>query len=186
MKIVSIIIPLISLVIFSLEIVAQEEDFSSSPEIYFQLGADVRIESTVNPDLKEPVAAGAIGLLISHNQFGLLQELVFLSNSSSSGNLKIDYQTLEWNQWVQYLIKQEQTFKPYLAAGVGLSQDKVDTILAGVKRTDKSRLFVNAGAAAGLLTALTSRVEILGEIRAWKFEQKKDPMFSGLISFRFR
>lgn len=183
MKIQALLISFLSTLIFIGASASAQE--TVSPEISFQLGVDVRIESTVNPEIKEPIPAGTVGLFILYDRFALLEELAFLSDSSAAGNFKIEYQTLEWNQWIHYLVRKEQTFKPYFGAGLGVSQDKVDTILSGVKRTDRSRLFVNAGAAAGLLMELGTKFELLGELRAWKFEQKKDPMFSGLVSLRF-
>lgn len=171
---------ILSFALWTFPVWGQELDF------FGQLGGEVRAQSTANPEIKVPASGLSLGLFILRDQFGLLEEIAFFRDSSSSGNLEIKYHTIEWNQWLHYIIRQDQTFKPYFGVGLGLSQDKVETTLSATKRTDKSRIFVNAGAAAGLLARLGTRFDGVVEARAWKFEQKKDPVFSGLLSLRFK
>lgn len=153
--------------------------------LFFLLGTDLRLESSVNPEVKELIPGVAGGMIVSWKQWELLEELVFLQNSSKVGYFQIKYQTLEWNQWLHYRLKTPSRYKPYAGLGFGFSQDKVTSDLSGSSRVDKSRLFLNGALKVGLDVAIHSRVSIVGELRGWKFEQKKDPMFSGLLSLRF-
>lgn len=145
----------------------------------------MRVESTVNPEMKKPVPGLELGVLAEWEKWLVLSEIVYSSGDSASGNLKIDYQTFEWNQWVYYeLGPKEVTFTPFLGVGLGLSRDYVETTLAGSTRKDRSRVFFNQGVAAGLVSQITPRLDVICELRAWKFEQKKDPMGSGLFALR--
>lgn len=172
---------------FALEVSAQE---LNPVTLFVHGGFDIRLESTVNPEIKEPLAAGILGFYFRYKEYGFLQELGYLKKSSSSGNFEISYQTFEFNQWAHYMIPnivpRGRPIKPYFGVGLGLSQNRVKTTLASTSRSDSSRIFVNAGAAGGLLIEASPRLDFIAEARAWKFEQKKDPMFSGLLAIRFQ
>lgn len=154
-------------------------------ELSFQLGTDLRFESSVSPEVKELVPGVAGGAIVSWGQWELLEELVFLQSSSKTGYFQVKYQTLEWNQWFHYRLKTPSRYKPYAGLGFGFSQDKVTSNLSGNSRVDKSRLFLNGGLKLGVAASIHPYVFLVGEVRGWKFEQKKDPMLSGLFSLRF-
>ncbi|NCN95144.1 MAG: hypothetical protein GW917_00300 [Bdellovibrionales bacterium] len=155
-------------------------------KLAIQLGLDFRFEEPVNTsDQKDTNQAYELGFLLQKKNWALVEELIYSQDESSGGVLSISYQALEWNHWVQYHFVPEKRFHPYLGLALGLSANEVTTKLSGVSRSDQSRIYFNYAGAAGISYRGFSQVEFLCELRVWKFEQKKDPISSGLLSVRY-
>lgn len=163
----------------------EAEEMKVSPALGIQLGGDVRLQSTVNPDLLEISPAFGLGVLIRFESWALVEEVLYAVEESRAGVFGIESQTLEWNQWGQYYFASPTIFKPYLGAAFGISQNFIETTLNGISRKDRSRLYYNFGVSAGMGVELVRHIMVVAELRGWKFEQKKDPIASGLLSLRF-
>jgi len=151
-----------------------------------QLGLDFRFEEPVNTSAeKDTNRAYEFGFLLQRKNWALVEELIYSKDQSSAGVLTISYVALEWNHWVQYHFVPEKRFHPYLGLALGLSANEVTTKLSGVSRSDQSRVYLNYAGVGGVSYRGFSQVEFLGELRVWKFEQKKDPISSGLLSVRY-
>lgn len=175
--------PLFVLIVMSSLCRGQTDD---QVNIHYQIGADFRLENTVNPEIKKISPSYGLGFLFTYKNWGWLEEILYSSDESSTGNVKISYQTIEWNQWLQYRGGHRRSFQPFAGLGLGLSQDKISTSLSPVRRVDKSRFFLNPAASLGIVYAFHPHWETAVELRVWKFEQKKDPNYSGLFSLRYQ
>jgi hypothetical protein len=148
---------------------------------------NVAAESTVNPNMKQAIPAASFSfLLMPTSRWGFLEEINYVDQTSQSGNLQIKYHTLEWNQWVHWHFGSDSVYRPYLAAGFGISQDEVTTVLAGASRKDQSRFYHNVALGAGLSAEWSARWAAVLEARVWKYELKKDPTASGLLLLKYR
>lgn len=151
-------------------------------EPQWALGAamESRFQREVNPDYGGVQNVGAFFTKLRLAPWAMVLEVGHEDRHSSSGSLSIHTQSTNGSLWARYEFLGEQTWRPFLGAGLGLSWDRVDTSFANSTdtRTGQRGLFGFGGGVSGLLWKyLLAEVEL----RVVSIEDVKDPVLSGLL-----
>jgi hypothetical protein len=110
---------------------------------------------------------------------GVLERSAF-KESSGNSTLAVNREYEETLLWLFWRSAAWKGFVPYFGGGLGVYQDRVETLLMGSSLTSESPQFLLSGAALGVQWVLPS-IWFSLEARIFSGEELRPPMMSGAL-----
>jgi hypothetical protein len=160
-----------------------EEEPSEAPvPMRWSLGTgfEARLQREVNPDYTEAAMLGELFVQMNRGHWGGQLEISQEERNTSSGALHIDTVTTNAGGWGRYTILLERPWHPYFTGGVGSYFDNVKSSY-GSSSIEKNGRRLYWGLGVGISRTFWEHLLVEAEGRGALVEDRKDPVFSGLI-----
>lgn len=143
-------------------------------------GLEARVQRQVNPDYSEFATLGQLFVQMQRGNWGAQLEVSQEEHNTSSGGFHIDTTSTNAGAWGRYTILPERAWHPFFAGGLGSYFDKV-TSSYGSSSVEKNGRRAYWGLGVGIARTFWQHLLLEAEGRGTMVEDRKDPMFSGLI-----